>query len=833
MKHVVFIPGIMGSELYEGDKKWGSQRWFTIHNRSAKRLVMKPKEEDNIFPGQPLRYGYKAVGNMVKENIVYATIMDKLSSLDTETFQFHPYGYDWRKDLWETCKDLHMLLKKFENEEIYIVAHSMGGLLIHTYCQWISSSQKTMPNIKKVITLGTPWKGSPDSFKALKYGIRNRGFFFPGSDTTKKISRTFPSSYQLLPSVDYCLDNKYLKQVDRVLSWTECMDVVQNLEGCNVPAIKMLNQTLHDSLSRSWPSSIQHYNVIGVDQGSVGMLMLRENDFDGMQQPVDGDGVVPLKAALPYNTADSTIVYTVASHEGLVKHKPVLEWVKSLLENGASNLCDGIYEEYTPRTDWIMERIDCPVDVFIEGEEEEINKSSENITRHDIGEATYLIYNKPKSTKIEVEAYADGRTTIETIKVVDGKVKSKTKFPSVDADPARKAIIDVEFQGENPITKVYISNEDNPEKAIEILGINIDILKTTQLTPPKTRINLTALGKQEGTHYDERGMNMEFIVKENEESPLLETLYKVNDGEWKRYVSSTKLTLRNGLIPGKNRIEYYSKDVYDNEERIKRKVLFIEPDAPKTTYRIYLRPDTECILALGEYYDGVGKYKFEYKVGEKGEVQEYKHPISFKPYEEEEIYVRTEDIFQRKNKWEKVSISFKELTETIWDVNGFEGTVFDVVSGLPQNEEELVGCVIGRTERDIYDKIPKTARSLHLTFKDIEYVIELMPKLELYLHYHSQIIKRDEKNVKINFSIYDAEDNPIKDLEPFVKYTLIPTLDSNQDVATPAVSSNGKGIYTFNVPVGHLSKTVQRIKFEFKDIPTRIKPLETHTFKVE
>ena len=87
--------------------------------------------------------------------------------------------------------------------------------------------------------------------------------------------------------------------------------------------------------------------------------------------------------------------------------------------------------------------------------------------------------------------------------------------------------------------------------------------------------------------------------------------------------------------------------------------------------------------------------------------------------------------------------------------------------------------------------------------------------------------------MKISFSIYDAEDNPIKELEPAVKYTLIPTVDSNQDIVAPAVTSNGKGIYTFNVPVGHLSKSVQKIKLEFRDIPTRIKPLETHTFKVE
>ena len=46
-----------------------------------------------------------------------------------------------------------------------------------------------------------------------------------------------------------------------------------------------------------------------------------------------------------------------------------------------------------------------------------------------------------------------------------------------------------------------------------------------------------------------------------------------------------------------------------------------------------------------------------------------------------------------------MNISFKDLAETIWDVNGFEGTVLDIVSHLPQNEEEFIGCFIGKMKR--------------------------------------------------------------------------------------------------------------------------------------
>ena len=57
--------------------------------------------------------------------------------------------------------------------------------------------------------------------------------------------------------------------------------------------------------------------------------------------------------------------------------------------------------------------------------------------------------------------------------------------------------------------------------------------KTPQLNPPMTRVKINALGKKEGTHYDEHGISMAFTVKEAEESPLLETLYRINEGNGK------------------------------------------------------------------------------------------------------------------------------------------------------------------------------------------------------------------------------------------------------------------------------------------------------------
>ncbi|MDM5326820.1 alpha/beta hydrolase [Neobacillus sp. CF12] len=832
MKRIVFIPGIMGSELHEGKKLYffgGTKRWFSFDNKAVKRLKLEADKKRDIIPGEPLRYGVKLVNNRLQDNVIYAPMLDMLETLSSSTVQVHPYGYDWRQDLWDTCEDFDKLISTFKKEdEIIIVAHSMGGLLAHTYCQW-AGEQNKLPNIKQVITLGTPWKGSPDAFKVLKYGIKDKGWFFPNYDTIINIARTFPSIYQLLPSSKYCEHNRYLVEPGRGLKWFDCMEYIQSMEGCNVDSVALLNQVLHQSLQKPWPDSIEHYNVIGVDQGSVGTITLNPNGHDGMQQPVDGDGVVPLDSAIPFDSYNSKgVFYAKASHQGLVYHSPVLEWLKYLLKNGSVTPISDIYITYNKRTNWTMERIDCPVEVLVAGEEFNINKSNEDITRHNIGEATFLIHNSNKPTTIAVEAYDDGRTTIETIRIADNDIKSITKFPSIEANPAKRTIINVEFDNNEPLTKVYIPNENN--ELNEIKGITVETPNQRVHIPPTTELILNPIGKSINFHYDEKGVNLSFHILENKKSYYLETLYRLNEENWRSYTETTQLTLENGLKLGKNVLEFFSKDVFDNAEKINKQIFYIEPNSPEIYYKFELNPDRGVIIKLDEYYTGVKPYKFYYKIN-KNEEKVYKKPFEFPAFEDIQLSIKAEDIFESKSNYERLNVDFSNLANVIWDANGFDGTIHDIIELLNESEEDLISSHIGRKETDVDGKIPKGVRSVTLRFKNKEFHIALLPKLEVYLHYHSQILLRSDENVKISFLVYDIDGNPIEDLEPAVKYTLI-SKNSKKEITDVKVS-NDKGVYNFDLTVKDIPQNVQKIKFEFRDTHLRAKPIETRTFKLE
>ncbi|MGG0305814.1 alpha/beta fold hydrolase [Priestia megaterium] len=832
MKRIVFIPGIMGSELYEGRKFFGeTRRWFSFSDKTVKRLKLEPGKDRTIIPGGPLEYGYKLVGNAFSANVIYAPMLKMLESFNSSAIQFHPYGYDWRKDLWDTCVDFHRFLSLFKNDDIYIVAHSMGGLLAHTYCQW-AKDRNELPNIKKIITIGTPWKGSPDAFKVLKYGIKDKGWFFPNYDTITNISRTFPSIYQLLPSSTYCRHNRYIVEPGRALRWLDCMNYIQAMDGCNVASIAQLNTKLHNSLQKPWPNSIDHYNIIGVDQGSVGTITLNPNGHDGMQQPVDGDGVVPLESAVPYNLHNNKgIFYAKASHQGLAYHEPVLQWIENVLRTGSPIPIGGIYLTYSERRNWTMEKIDCPVEVVIEGEEKNIDIPKEDITRHNIGEATYLIHNSSKPTTIAVEAYDDGRTSIETIRVADNKITSITKFPSIEADPARRAIINVDFKDDESLTKVYIPSEEDEMKPNEVIGITVPVPEKIIFNPPSTQLHLSPVNQGQNMHFDEQGVNLRFNVDKNSEAQYLETLYRINEGNWQSYSDIAKLTLDSGLNYGKNILEFYSKDVYDNEEQKKKKVFYIEPSYPKTMYKVELHPDSGITLKINEFYPGVKAYTIYYKTSENGEEYKYVKPLKFPAGKKNEVYIKAVDIFDRESNWEKLNLDFNKLTEVIWDTNGFQGTISDIVELLGQNNDDLVSSYLGRKEKDSTEKIPKTARNLYLKFNDCEYTITFLPKLEIYLRYHSQIIMRSDKEVQISFLVYDTDGNAIKDLNPSVKCTLISNT-SKKEIPKVKVSNN-KGVYTFTISVEKIPQEVQKIKFEFRDTISRAKPIETQTFKLE
>lgn len=248
---VIVIPGILGSILVE--EQTGLHAWGTIGRGLAtpkrdddkRRLALPMRENDTL---EQLHDDVKATQALDKLTIsffgldveinTYSDILrtlgvggftrengNKLQGVDygkngSTSFEF---AYDWRRDLVESAKQLHLYILgkraevqariekrhgiKDKDVRFNIIAHSMGGLVLRYYLRYGDADlpeDGSLPTltwagsryIEQVILIGTPNGGSIDGFLRLVQGAH----LLPGLPSfDAAVIGTMPSLYQLLP----------------------------------------------------------------------------------------------------------------------------------------------------------------------------------------------------------------------------------------------------------------------------------------------------------------------------------------------------------------------------------------------------------------------------------------------------------------------------------------------------------------------------------------------------------------------------------------------------------------------------------------------------------
>jgi pimeloyl-ACP methyl ester carboxylesterase len=139
-----------------------------------------------------------------------------------ENEDYYIFPYDWRKGLVESATNLNNFLQEkiwanSAQKKINIVGHSLGGLVGRIWEQKFNPSQ-----LDKLITVGSPHKGTAQVYKALEAGEIDHDNSFlwlaekmvlmtnkSGLETDKQtITRLFPVLKDLLPTFPYIKDQK-------------------------------------------------------------------------------------------------------------------------------------------------------------------------------------------------------------------------------------------------------------------------------------------------------------------------------------------------------------------------------------------------------------------------------------------------------------------------------------------------------------------------------------------------------------------------------------------------------------------------------------------------
>jgi pSer/pThr/pTyr-binding forkhead associated (FHA) protein len=197
---VIFVPGIMGSELWDGNQRvWPDLRVFLRHGHpirlpAAHHLEARGLVNEVVFvPGLFKMDVYRRLGDYLVEGLGYERGKD--------LFEF---AYDWRQDNRISAKQLAAAIDTWNIKgPIVIVAHSMGCLVSRYYLENLGGRRK----IARLIQIGGPLRGSAKTIDTLMTG---RGLVPMGiaADDLRQTVATFPSMYQLLPTTDCVFDDR-------------------------------------------------------------------------------------------------------------------------------------------------------------------------------------------------------------------------------------------------------------------------------------------------------------------------------------------------------------------------------------------------------------------------------------------------------------------------------------------------------------------------------------------------------------------------------------------------------------------------------------------------
>jgi phospholipase A1 len=311
MKAVVFVPGIMGTELFSkaGEMLWPPKPLETQfgYGRADKLL------DKDVRPGG-------IIENVVKCFDVYGSLFAQFQQLgfeqDGAQNRLFPFPYDWRLDLEDTARDLARLLDDVDGagaQDIFLIAHSMGGLVARLVLETGTYTNRPwFAKIRTFIAMATPHQGAPLALARVlgldsTLGISKEDFRKLTSDPR------YPSGYQLLPAPN---EAACWSKADLAVGSVDIYDPAKAAGLGLDPALLARARFVHDSLARgAAPAGVRYFYFAGTGHETVTRVnVLEKNDTFPVEEMVltrtqdAGDGTVPFWSALPRAVQKQVVV---------------------------------------------------------------------------------------------------------------------------------------------------------------------------------------------------------------------------------------------------------------------------------------------------------------------------------------------------------------------------------------------------------------------------------------------------------------------------------------------------------------------------------------------
>ncbi len=401
---VILIPGVGGSRLEVEENGKRSEIWLGlgdsligINDPKHRRLLSLEPIKQNSVDVQPIvrdatihpeKDDFYAI-----EYLSYAPFLKELTEqyysmvkeLEKAGYKKHrtlfALPYDWRYSSTKNAKllkeKIDAALKASGANQVHLVAHSMGGLLVK---ETLLSNVSYQRKVNRVVYMGTPFLGSPRAYQALKHGYN---FSIPWLDeeTGKVISSYAPAVYELLPSKKYFETVGFLKR-SNIQYYTYDEFLKDKNIRLNYAPLVIHGGKMHEKWDNK-TTNVPQYSIVGTGQVTLLGYFYDSfyNEWSPIHDPGVGDGTVPYMSANYAQKDMKKRYYVLGEHAKLPTIPEVIDQVTRLLQ-GNEELQPGLRNAPDQNADYLY---------YIIAQDD---KSFPEVTIHKTGQTFTLDANK-------------------------------------------------------------------------------------------------------------------------------------------------------------------------------------------------------------------------------------------------------------------------------------------------------------------------------------------------------------------------------------------------------------------------------------------------------
>jgi hypothetical protein len=338
---LVFIPGTLGSELWDGrEKVWPGSAWEAITGFSDARFqqLLKP----GLTPRDIVR---SAAGGFIGIYDKWIEAFEAISRGGQRLFREHPdagktktlyvFPYDWRVDLTATATLLADLLDsivaKTADADIKLACHSMGGVLARYYLEsGVFTTRSAFSHISLLVTLGTPHNGATAAYAAAT-GLDKTNFLSYEQTKTLANDTRYLSIYQLFPASTHSFIWS-LHPTSSIKDYSADDAALVAKFGLTTAGLTAWT-TFRAALTGKRPTHVRYFFIVGSRQETLVRLLWDGATLQRVELDDAGDGTVSLPGAMDAATQSE---FVGKSHVSLIETLPARRTLAALF--GAETL---------------------------------------------------------------------------------------------------------------------------------------------------------------------------------------------------------------------------------------------------------------------------------------------------------------------------------------------------------------------------------------------------------------------------------------------------------------------------------------------------------------